>query len=176
MRRQLIKHEQTILPFVVETQNIYPSELPMQASPVPFHCDEILPLTGSNHGFLRIHLGGKSISAHYQLTPVGVDLTIDGFFYRLQTAVFKGKGGGGAAAKELRSEIPGRIVKIRVAAGDVVEAGQVLIVQEAMKTEMPLKATARARVQEVLVQEGAQVEADAILLKFDTVSAEGAES
>jgi biotin carboxyl carrier protein len=174
MRRRLIKHEQTILPFVVDAQNIYPSELPMQAAPVPFTCDEILPQTG-NQGETRIHLGDHSITAHYQLTAVGVDLCIDGFFYRLQTAVFKGKAGGAAASKELRSEIPGRIVKIRIAAGQVVEAGEVLIVQEAMKTEMPLKATARARVLEVLVAEGAQVEADAILVKFAPVTADGAE-
>ena len=176
MRRRLIKHEQTILPFVVDAQNIYASELPMHAAPVPYTCNDLLATDGGQQGVARIQLDDKSVTAHYQLTATGVDLLIDGFFYRLQNAVFRGKAGAAAAAKELRSEIPGRIVKIRVAAGDVVEAGQVLIVQEAMKTEMPLKATARARVQELLVQEGAQVEADSILLKFAPVGNEGAES
>lgn len=176
MRRWLIKHEQTLLPFVVEAQNIYASELPMQAAPVRFSSDEILPKHGDGGGFARIRLGESGIAAHYHLTAAGVDVVIDGFFYRLQTAAFKGKAGSAAASKELRSEIPGRIVKIRIVAGDIVEAGQILIVQEAMKTEMPLKATARARVQEVLVAEGAQVEADAILVKFETAIADGTEA
>ena len=174
MRRRLIKHEQSILPFVIHAQNIYPSELPMQATPRPFTCDEILPQKGGQ-GEVRIHLGERSVTAHYQLTAAGVDLCIDGFFYRMQTAAFKGNAVGAAAAKELRSEIPGRIVKIRIAAGQIVEAGEVLIVQEAMKTEMPLKATARARVLEVMVSEGVQVEADAILVKFAPVAADGTE-
>ncbi len=174
MRRRLIKHEQTVLPFVVDAQNIYPAELPMQIAAVPFSCDEI-NTTAGNQGKTRIHLGARSVIAHYQLTAVGVDLCIDGFFYRLQTANFRGKSGSEAATKELRSEIPGRIVKIRIAAGQVVEAGEVLIVQEAMKTEMPLRATARARVQEVLVAEGTQVEADAVLVKFAPVAADGVE-
>ena len=107
MRRQLIKHEQTVLPFVVEAQNIYPSELPMQASPVPFHCDEILPATGSSHGLVRMHLGGKSVSAHYQLTPVGVDLTIDGFFTACRPPFLKGKAAAERRPKNCVRKYPG---------------------------------------------------------------------
>lgn len=175
MRRRLIKHEQTVLPFVVDAQKIYPSELPMQAAPVPFACDG-LKRVANGQGVARIRLGDQSITAHYQLTASGVDIAINGFFYRLQTAAFQGKAGGVSASKELRSEIPGRIVKISITAGEIVEAGQVLIVQEAMKTEMPLKATARSRVLEIFVAEGAQVEADTVLVKFGAAPADGAET
>lgn len=174
MRRRLIKHEQTVLPFVVDAQNIYPSELPMQAAPVPFACDG-LESDANGQGVARIRLANQSITAHYQLTAVGIDISINGFFYRLQTATFQGKAGSVSASQELRSEIPGRIVKINISPGDIVEAGQVLILQEAMKTEMPLKATARSRVVEIFVAEGAQVEADTMLVKFEAAPAGGAE-
>ena len=174
MRRRLIKHEQTILPFVVDAQNIYASELPMQSAPVPFTCDALWH-EANGQGLARIRLAGQSITAHYQLTAVGIDISLNGFFYRLQTAAFQGKEGGASASQELRSEIPGRIVKICITAGEIVEAGQVLIVQEAMKTEMPLKATARSRVLDIFVAEGAQVEADTILVKFDTAPVDGTE-
>ena len=52
---------------------------------------------------------------------------------------------GAAQGDELRSEMPGAVTEIHVAAGDAVEAGQVLVVMEAMKLIFPLVA-ARAGV------------------------------
>jgi propionyl-CoA carboxylase alpha chain len=54
--------------------------------------------------------------------------------------------------------MPGGVVRVAVAVGDQVEAGQVLVVLEAMKMEHAVHATAPGTVTEVTVSEGDQVE------------------
>ncbi len=51
--------------------------------------------------------------------------------------------------------MPGQMVRIDVAEGDIVEAGQTLAIVEAMKMENVLKAEKRARVSKVRVKPGA---------------------
>jgi acetyl/propionyl-CoA carboxylase alpha subunit len=60
--------------------------------------------------------------------------------------------------------MPGRIVRVATAAGAAVEAGQGLVVIEAMKMENELKAPRAGSVLELLVREGQAVEAGAPLL------------
>ena len=59
--------------------------------------------------------------------------------------------------------MPGKIVRVLVKAGDVVEEGQGLIVVEAMKMENELKSPKAGKVQELLAVEGAAVESGAKL-------------
>lgn len=59
--------------------------------------------------------------------------------------------------------MPGKIVEVRVAVGDSVEAGQVLLVMEAMKMEHTVTAPYAGTVAELRVEAGDQVEADALL-------------
>jgi biotin carboxyl carrier protein len=63
--------------------------------------------------------------------------------------------------------MPGRVVKLLVAAGDTVTAGQPLCVVEAMKMQNELTAPAAGVVRSVRVQAGEQVAAGAILLQLD---------
>jgi biotin carboxyl carrier protein len=75
------------------------------------------------------------------------------------------KGKGGRASENLvRAPMPGRIVKVLVAKGDAVKAGQALLVMEAMKMENELKAKADATIAEVHVIAGAAVEGGAKLI------------
>ena len=60
--------------------------------------------------------------------------------------------------------MPGLVLKIEVEVDQEVEAGQGLIIVEAMKMENELKAPRRGRVDEVAVREGQAVEAGALLL------------
>jgi geranyl-CoA carboxylase alpha subunit len=58
----------------------------------------------------------------------------------------------------------GRIVSIKVAAGDQVSRGQTLIVLEAMKIQHQLKAALDAKVEAVSVHEGQQVSNRTVLV------------
>ena len=65
---------------------------------------------------------------------------------------------------QLRAPMDGRIVAIKVAAGDSVTRGQTLIVLEAMKIQHQLKAALDARIESVTVQEGQQVSNRTVLV------------
>ena len=59
--------------------------------------------------------------------------------------------GGSGNAVEIKSPLPGTIMRIEVAAGDVVEAGEVVAVIEAMKMETEIKAGKGGTIVDVLV-------------------------
>lgn len=68
--------------------------------------------------------------------------------------------------------MPGKIIDVRVRAGEAVQRGQVLVVLEAMKMEHEVVAPAAGVVSEVRVEVGQQVEAGAVLVVLE----EGAEA
>ncbi len=63
--------------------------------------------------------------------------------------------------------MPGKVVKLLVSAGDQVTARQGVVVVEAMKMENELRAGRAGIVREVLVAEGASVEAGTPLLVIE---------
>ena len=63
--------------------------------------------------------------------------------------------------------MPGLIVRVNVAAGDTVEAGQGVVVMEAMKMENELRATAAGRVRSIEVTPGTAVEKGALLVSLE---------
>jgi biotin carboxyl carrier protein len=66
--------------------------------------------------------------------------------------------------KVVKSPMPGRVVKVLVTRGDAVEAGQGLLVLEAMKMENEVRARTAGTVAEVHVSPGATVEGNAKLV------------
>jgi biotin carboxyl carrier protein len=83
---------------------------------------------------------------------------------RQRSAAAAHKQGGGASEKVIKSPMPGRVVRLLVAANDEFAEGQTLCVVEAMKMENELKAKIAGKVATVHVREGATVEANAKLL------------
>jgi biotin carboxyl carrier protein len=79
---------------------------------------------------------------------------------RQRAAAAAKKGGGAANEKIVKSPMPGRVIRMLVAAKDEVAQGQTLCVIEAMKMENEVKAKAAGIVAEVHVKEGATVEAN----------------
>ena len=103
-------------------------------------------------GDLDVHLDGRTIPV--QIRPAGS-------FGRQKKA---GAGPAGSGLQRVTSPMPGKVVRILVAAGDEVKARQGLAVVEAMKMENELRAARDGRVREVLVAEGQSVDAGALLL------------
>jgi pyruvate carboxylase subunit B len=62
--------------------------------------------------------------------------------------------------------MPGLIVRVNVSVGDRVEAGQGIVVMEAMKMENELRATAPGTVQTIEVAAGTAVEKGALLVSL----------
>ena len=73
----------------------------------------------------------------------------------------------GAGDKTLKTQMPGRVVRILVSEGDTVEEGQAVIVVEAMKMENELKSPVGGTVQRLCAQEGEQVQARSTLIEFE---------
>jgi biotin carboxyl carrier protein len=63
--------------------------------------------------------------------------------------------------------MPGLIVRVNVAVGEIVEAGQGVVVMEAMKMENELRATAAGKVRSVEVSPGTAVEKGTLLVSLE---------
>ena len=63
--------------------------------------------------------------------------------------------------------MPGLVVRVAVAVGDRVEAGQPVVVMEAMKMENELRAPAAGTVRTVLATPGVAVEKGAVLVELE---------
>jgi 3-methylcrotonyl-CoA carboxylase alpha subunit len=72
----------------------------------------------------------------------------------------------GKTDNRIVAPMPGRIVVAKVHAGEVVAEGQELLVMEAMKMELSLKAPRAATIATINVSTGDFVEADAVLVQF----------
>jgi 3-methylcrotonyl-CoA carboxylase alpha subunit len=65
------------------------------------------------------------------------------------------------------SPLPGRVVEVRVNAGDAVARGDVLAVVEGMKMQHAIRAGRAGRVAQVLARAGELVEAEAVLFDIE---------
>jgi 3-methylcrotonyl-CoA carboxylase alpha subunit len=84
--------------------------------------------------------------------------------------------GASSSQPELRAQMPGLVVDVKVKAGDKVTTGQPAIVLEAMKMQNELGAPGEGVVEEVLVSAGQSVDSGAVLLRLaaeaDTAAAD----
>ncbi len=71
-----------------------------------------------------------------------------------------------ASGDRIVAPMPGRIVVVRAQAGDDVAAGQEVLVMEAMKMELSLKAPRAGRIDSVQAAAGDFVDADAVLVRL----------
>lgn len=74
---------------------------------------------------------------------------------------------GGAGSGQVKASMDGAIVEVLVAEGDTVEAGQTLVVLEAMKMEHPLKAGVAGVVKGISCSAGQQVKSKQLLVTVE---------
>jgi 3-methylcrotonyl-CoA carboxylase alpha subunit len=74
---------------------------------------------------------------------------------------------GNVDSDRVVAPMPGRIVVLKAAVGDAVEEGDELLVMEAMKMELTLRAPRGGRVEAVQAAAGDFVEADAVLVRLE---------
>jgi 3-methylcrotonyl-CoA carboxylase alpha subunit len=89
----------------------------------------------------------------------------DGLVYRIAGA--DGPRTASHAHGSLSAPMPATVVAVNVAPGDAVEAGAILILLEAMKMELPVRAPGDGRVKAVHCRPGELVQPDVVLIEFE---------
>lgn len=118
------------------------------------------PATGRQHD-VRV---AAAAPGRHDVTIDGATLTVT----RQRGARGRAReGGSNQGPGRLVAPMPGKVVRVLVAAGDDVSARQGLVVVEAMKMENELRAGRAGRVREVLVAEGTSVDAGALLVVIE---------
>lgn len=117
-------------------------------------------------GFARRSDGGWQISLGGRVFDVRVD---DERAHRLRQLAAVST--SPASGSEMRAPMPGLIVRIMVKQGETVDAGDSLVVMEAMKMENELRAESAGIVSRVHVQPGSTVDREDLLITIERESA-----
>ena len=114
-------------------------------------------------GLLRIALDGLSRAYAAAVTPEAVWVARDGHHLEARTAR-AARAGAAAGSGSLEAPMPGTVLMVNVANGDMVEEGDVLIVVESMKMELAIVAPAAGRVEGLELAPGDRVAQREVLL------------
>jgi 3-methylcrotonyl-CoA carboxylase alpha subunit len=124
-------------------------------------------------------LDGESVDV--TLAGEGVDepsasilLAEGGMVWELTPWRFDGSHGGHGGDGAILAPMPGKIIAVEVAAGDLVTKGQKLLTLEAMKMEHTLSAPFDGVVTELNAMPGAQVQVEALLVRIESEAAQPA--
>ncbi|MEU3354679.1 biotin carboxylase N-terminal domain-containing protein [Streptomyces sp. NPDC037389] len=125
---------------------------------------KLLPSRGAGEQ-TTLQLDGLTHPFAVTTTPQGIWLSRRGDTWHLLThdPVDVGGGGAGAHAGTLTAPMPGTVTVVKAAVGDEVEAGQSLLVVEAMKMEHVIAAPHAGTVTELDVTPGSTVAMDQVL-------------
>lgn len=87
----------------------------------------------------------------------------------LDKIVYKNSGAdsGGDSQINLRSQIPGRVVSINVAAGDKVKKGDVICILESMKMQVSIKSHKDGIIKDLKIKQGASVAKNDVLVEIE---------
>ncbi|MDB4970003.1 MAG: acetyl-CoA carboxylase biotin carboxyl carrier protein subunit [Myxococcales bacterium] len=143
---------------------------------------------GRTRVYDAVRIGGSGRASSWSLLPEGggttalvdvdgaapdLNVTVDNVTVPLKLESARAKVAGRAAPAQkvgpssVQSPMPGKVVKVLVAAGDEVKAGQGVVVVEAMKMENELKAPKDGKVKSVSAKEGQPVEAGQTLVTLE---------
>jgi biotin carboxyl carrier protein len=117
--------------------------------------------------------GGPAALVDVDGAAPDLNLTVDNVTVPIKLLAARLKVAGVAARVEksgaatVQSPMPGKVVKILVAAGDEVKSGQGVAVVEAMKMENELKAPRDGKVKSIGAKEGQPVEAGQTLITLE---------
>lgn len=124
--------------------------------------------------YVTMRIGGRLVRVPYARAGAHVHVARAGESYEFVPAEEAEDAAreAGAFTPEVTSPMPGKVLAVKAAVGDVVEADQALLLLEAMKMEQTVRAPTRARVIEVRVEVGSMVGPGAVLMKLEPVEEE----
>jgi acetyl/propionyl-CoA carboxylase alpha subunit len=116
-------------------------------------------------GTYSVLIGGRS----YEVIASGGSIRVNGRVFSIEVFDPRGlrgrkSGAAGEGRQNVAAMMPGKVIRVLVAQGDTVEAGQGLIVVEAMKMQNEMKSPKSGRIAEVKTKPGAAVAAGEVLI------------
>jgi len=119
---------------------------------------------------LSLLVGNRSHDVAVERTPTGFRVHLAGEAVEVGLSEAVSVAMGAAVARgpaRITAPMPGKIVRVLVGPGTEVEAGDGVVVVEAMKMENELKAARAGRVRAVHVREGQAVDGGALLVELE---------
>ncbi len=127
--------------------------------------DAVMP----RHDVVSIIIGGTHYEVKRERTPTDTHYWVKNSRFAVEVRdprslrSRKAAAAGGEGPQKLVAPMPGKVVRIILAPGSEVEAGQGVLVVEAMKMQNELKSNKKGTVKQVMVAEGASVTAGEVL-------------
>lgn len=123
-------------------------------------------------GVFSVLLGSRSIEVRLERAGEGFEIWSGGtrhsvFLADLRDRSNKSKTARAAGPAELRAQMPGKVIRLLVELGAAVQAGQGLVVVEAMKMQNEMKSPKDGIVSKIHATEGATVAAGEALLVIE---------
>ncbi len=118
---------------------------------------------------------GKKFHSFVSEYRGNIYITIDGFNYHLQVKDSDenySADNRSSGDEEIKSPLPGKVVKICVDEGAKIKSGDLLIIVEAMKMENNIYASCDLIVENIFVEEGESVNTEKKLMKIKPLSTE----
>jgi biotin carboxyl carrier protein len=132
---------------------------------LPVSVDAVL----SRSNVLSLLMNGKSYEIKRELTPTGTNIWVGATLYAAQIrdprSLLRRRNGVGddQSPKKLVAPMPGKVVRILAREMMEVEAGQGILIVEAMKMQNEIKSPKKGIVQKLLAAEGSNVNAGDVL-------------
>ncbi len=144
-------------------------QLPGGADPLVVEADAEID------GRRRVTIDGRVFQLATSSDGTTTYVTIGGESWTIDEVEQRGAGGEGAthSGGELRSPMPGTVITVPVAVGDMVTRGQAVAVVEAMKMEHTVTAPFDGAVTDVRVAAGASVALDQVLVVIEAKTETG---
>ncbi len=124
-------------------------------------------------GVLSLLIGGKSYEVRQENAAAETNIVIGHECFRVAVRdprslrSRRSSGDEGHGVRKITAPMPGKIVRILAPAGSEVEAGQAVLVIEAMKMQNELKSPKKGKIRKLNVSEGAAVEAGQALAEVE---------
>lgn len=123
-------------------------------------------------GVFTLIVEGRPVSAYVQRRAGGYEVIVGGRRFQVGPAVGgHGRGAGGSKDREgeVTAPLAGVVIEIRVAVGDTVEAGQALLVIEAMKMQNEILCPVAGKVTAIRCEQAGRVEQGAIVVEYEPI-------
>jgi len=132
-----------------------------------------LDVISTQNGFFSILIDGKSYEVKQESTANETNIVIGG--ERFGAVVRdprslrsrRRSGAGDEGVKKITAPMPGKVVRILAPAGTAVEAGQGVLVIEAMKMQNEMKSPKKGTVKRINAVEGTAVDAGQVLAEVE---------